>query len=110
MKNLFYASAACFVLSGCTTPSQAPVVGSQHIEVRVDDYFDPKKCQYLGTVTGNEGHWYSYLFFSNDTMMQGAVNDLKNNAKTLNADTIYVISHQAFTTSYTLLGTAYRCQ
>ncbi|ELQ2335084.1 DUF4156 domain-containing protein, partial [Vibrio vulnificus] len=50
------------------------------------------------------------LFFSNDTMMQGAVNDLKNNAKTLNADTIYVISHQAFTTSYTLLGTAYRCQ
>ncbi|ELQ2463599.1 DUF4156 domain-containing protein, partial [Vibrio vulnificus] len=51
-----------------------------------------------------------YLFFSNDTMMQGAVNDLKNNAKTLNADTIYVISHQAFTTSYTLLDTAYRCQ
>ncbi|HDY7974269.1 TPA: DUF4156 domain-containing protein [Vibrio vulnificus] len=110
MKNIGLLLLASLFLAGCTTPTHLKLSGSQAIEIRIDDQFNPKHCQYLGTVTGNEGHWYSYLFFSNDTMMQGAVNDLKNNAKELDADTIFVIAPQAFVTSFSLLGTAYRCQ
>ncbi|ELV8809433.1 TPA: DUF4156 domain-containing protein [Vibrio vulnificus] len=110
MKNIGLLLLTSLFLAGCTTPTHLPLSGSQAIEIRIDDQFNPKQCQYLGTVTGNEGHWYSYLFFANDTMMQGAVNDLKNNAKELDADTIFVIAPQAFVTSFSLLGTAYRCQ
>ncbi|WP_133154082.1 DUF4156 domain-containing protein, partial [Vibrio kanaloae] len=65
---------------------------------------------YKGEVTGSEGHWYSYLFFQNDTLIQGAMNELKSNAIELGADTIIFTLPQHFSTSVTMLGTAYLCQ
>ncbi len=43
-------------------------------------------------------------------MMHGAMADLKNNAALLEADTVYMVSPQDFVTSFSVLGTAYRCQ
>ncbi|MGY0614036.1 DUF4156 domain-containing protein [Vibrio sp. FJH11] len=96
-------------LFGCSTTPIDPHTKSQQVELRIDSQFDPAQCQYLGDVTGSEGHWYSYLFYSNDDMIEGAINDLKNNAMAINADTVFMISPQYFVTSFTVLGTAYRC-
>lgn len=62
-----------------------------------------------GEVTGSEGHWYNYIFMTNDAMMQGAMNDLKNNAAAIDADTVFMVSPQDFITSFSVLGSAYRC-
>ncbi|PHJ41605.1 hypothetical protein AK966_02090 [Vibrio sp. PID23_8] len=97
-------------LLGCSTPKNQPYEQSQDVEIRIDSQFNPKQCEYLGEITGSEGHWYSYLFFTNDAMMQGAMNDLKNNAASIQADTVFMLSPQDFVTSFSVLGTAYRCQ
>ncbi|PFG55629.1 uncharacterized protein DUF4156 [Vibrio sp. ES.051] len=99
-----------FSLFGCATPSVKIHDQSQQVELRLDEQFNPSNCQYLGEVTGSEGHWYSYLFFTNDAMLQGAVIDLKNNAAALGANTIDMIAPQDFTTSFSVLGTAYHCK
>ncbi|MGR5235537.1 DUF4156 domain-containing protein [Vibrio alfacsensis] len=101
---------AAFTLLGCSTPKSLPYEHSQNVEIRIDSQFNPTQCEYLGEVTGSEGHWYSYLFFTNDAMMQGAMNDLKNNAASIQADTVFMLSPQDFVTSFSVLGTAYRCQ
>ncbi|WP_394241769.1 DUF4156 domain-containing protein [Vibrio astriarenae] len=98
------------VLSGCANPTARLTHDAKDIEVRIDGSFDPRDCQWVGDVTGSEGHWYSYLFFTNDVMIRGAVNDLKNNAQQLGADTVYMINPQDFVTSFTVFGTAYRCK
>ncbi|MGR5412166.1 DUF4156 domain-containing protein [Vibrio astriarenae] len=105
---------SCFtvvmLLAGCSTPMATLNGDADQIEVRIDSHFDPQECRWLGDVTGSEGHWYSYLFFTNDVMVRGAVNDLRNNAQQLGADTVYMINPQDFVTSFTVFGTAYQCQ
>jgi hypothetical protein len=66
-------------------------------------------CIYKGEVVGSEGHWYSYLFFKNDDMTRGALNDLKNNAIKKGANV--VIAHQVtdFATSVTYSAESYFC-
>ncbi|WP_329350611.1 DUF4156 domain-containing protein [Vibrio natriegens] len=99
-----------FTLFGCSSTPLNPHDKSQQVEVRIDSQFAPAQCEYLGEVTGDEGHWYNYLFYSNDGMIKGAVNDLKNNAMTMGADTVFMVSPQYFVTSFNLLGVAYRCK
>ncbi|MDF2155489.1 DUF4156 domain-containing protein [Vibrio sp. CAU 1672] len=97
------------LLLGCTTPHHVADAHSQQVELRLDGQFDASQCDYLGDVIGSEGHWYSYLFYTNDAMIQGAINQLKNNAAMLGADTVYMVAPQDFVTSFSVLGTAYRC-
>tara|TARA_Y100001956_G_scaffold71682_1_gene76575 strand:- start:605 stop:880 length:276 start_codon:yes stop_codon:yes gene_type:complete len=82
---------------------------AQDVHLRMDAGFNADDCQWLGEVTGSEGHWYNYLFFTNDVMVQGAMNDIKNRAKKLDANTVFVTAPQDFTTSFTVMGSAYRC-
>ncbi len=65
------------LLTGCTMPSHLTHAQSQNVHIRIDAQFDPERCEYKGEVTGSEGHWYNYIFMTNDAMMQGAMNDLK---------------------------------
>ncbi|GAK87018.1 putative outer membrane lipoprotein [Vibrio ponticus] len=97
------------LLTGCAAPYTQVNQEAQDVHVRFDSGFDADQCQWLGDVTGTEGHWYSYLFFTNDAMVQGAINDVKNRAKKLGATTVYVIVPQDFTTSFTVVGNAYKC-
>ncbi|MBG0754556.1 DUF4156 domain-containing protein [Vibrio cidicii] len=110
LKRSVVAFVSLGLLSACSTPLNKTTTESQSIEIRLDGQFNPDSCHYLGTVTGSEGHWYNYLFFGNDVLIQGAVNQLKNNAHQLGANTIYAITTQNFTTSVSLLGTAYYCE
>ncbi|WP_321283166.1 DUF4156 domain-containing protein [uncultured Vibrio sp.] len=98
------------MLSGCSLTPLYSDDKNQQVEIRIDGQFDPAQCEYLGEVTGSEGHWYSYLFYTNDDMIKGATNDLKNNAMAIGADTVFMVSPQYFVTSFTVLGAAYRCK
>lgn len=109
MRKLIALSATLSLL-GCSATPLKPHDETQRVTVRIDSQFDPEHCEYLGEVTGSEGHWYNYLFYTNPDMIKGAINDLKNNALDINADTVFMVSPQYFVTSFTLLGSAYRCQ
>ncbi len=95
--------------AGCSTPTNQIHQQAENVHVRMDSQFDAANCEWLGEVTGNEGHWYSYLFFANDVLVQGAINDVKNRAKQLGANTVYMVTPQDFATSFTVLGNAYLC-
>ncbi|MGL6258090.1 DUF4156 domain-containing protein [Vibrio sp. WXL210] len=108
--RVLFVNLVAIAVTGCTTPLAQLNQYAEEIEIRLDSKFTPDGCQWLGDVTGSEGHWYSYLFFPNDTMVRGAVNDLRNNALALGADTVFMMSPQDFVTSFTVFGVAYRCQ
>ncbi|MCC2522700.1 DUF4156 domain-containing protein [Vibrio coralliilyticus] len=97
------------LLAGCTTPISQLNKDASDVQIRMDSSFDPANCQWQGDLTGSEGHWYTYLFYPNDVMVQGAVNQIKNRASQLGANTVYMTSPQDFTTSFTILGSAYNC-
>jgi uncharacterized protein YbjQ (UPF0145 family) len=66
-------------------------------------------CRYLGEVIGSEGHWYTYLFISNRKLIQGAINDLHNNANAMGANVVHMSDNIDFATSVTFYGQAYYC-
>ena len=75
-------------------------------------YSDEEKvrnCTFINEVIGTQGHWYDYLFISNKNLTQGAINDLKSQARELGANSVHIHTNMAFKTSVTILGQAYRC-
>ena len=80
-----------------------------HVEIAAEP-LKLAKCQYLGEVTGSEGHWYTYLFLANRTLVQAAADDLRNRTAALGGDTVFIRENTSFGTSVTLLGLAYRCK
>lgn len=95
--------------TGCTTPTTLVDNSAQDVRTILESQFDTHECKWLGEVTGSEGHWYSYLFYPNDVLVQGAINDIKNRAKQLGANSVFIIHPQDFATSFTILGNAYYC-
>ncbi|WKY57386.1 DUF4156 domain-containing protein [Vibrio sp. SNU_ST1] len=110
MKKELVTLAMTGILVGCTTPTSIPHSESDQVQMDYHGLIDINKCEYKGEVTGSEGHWYSYLFYPNDTLIQGAMNELKSNAIRLGSDTVIFTLPQDFATSVTMLGTAYRCR
>jgi hypothetical protein len=81
---------------------------ARHVEF-VESPAEMASCEYLGQVTGSEGHWYSYLFLSNRAMVQSALDDLRNRAAEKGANNVFIGWPHDFTTSVTMYGLAYRC-
>lgn len=99
------------LLAGCSQPfNQLQSEQAQIVEVRADANMDVSQCQWKGDVRGSEGHWYTYLFFSNASLTEGAVNEIKNQTTALGGDTVLLLTPVDFETSVTLFGTAYRCK
>jgi hypothetical protein len=114
--NIFFKTVlitlACLVFSSCSiiqkNPDNKPVRLVFYNEININ----PKKtpdCKFLDTLVSSEGHWYSYLFISNDDLTQGAINDMHNKANQIGANLIYINDNIDFATSVTLLGQAYHC-
>ncbi len=97
------------MMFGCTSPATSLEQQAKQVHLRMDSGFNANDCLWLGEITGSEGHWYSYLFFPNDLLVQGALHDMKNRANKLGADTVYMITPQDFVTSFTVVGNAYQC-
>lgn len=108
VKHLFISTIA-ISLVGCASPYTKIVPAATNVHLRMDAQFDAKECQWLGEVTGSEGHWYSYLFFANDVMVRGALNDIKNQAHSLGGNTVFLVHPQDFVSSFTVMGNAYLC-
>ncbi|UGA55540.1 DUF4156 domain-containing protein [Vibrio sp. VB16] len=96
-------------LVGCSIPSKVLLSEASQVHIRTDSVYRFQYCEWRGEVTGNEGHWYSYLFFANDTMIRGALNEMKNHAHEIGANTVFLLSPIDFATSVTFVGTAYLC-
>ncbi|MCL1066744.1 DUF4156 domain-containing protein [Shewanella olleyana] len=93
-------------LSACIT---LPDAKTEEVAVLWSEQGDMDVCQLKGTLIGSQGHWYDYIFISNKDLTQGAVNQLRNEAKQLGANTVFLYKPKAFATSVTLLANAYVC-
>ena len=99
--------ALVFLLTACSTVElnpQAEQVQFTPVEAKLIH------CDYVGEVIGTAGHWYDFIYLSNNDLMQWALNDMRNQALDKGANTIYIEEPLNFTTSVTLLGLAYRCE
>ncbi|ARD20948.1 MULTISPECIES: DUF4156 domain-containing protein [Shewanella] len=93
-------------LTGCIT---TPNPQTEAIAILWSEQGDMDVCELKGTLVGSQGHWYDYLFISNKDLTQGALNQLRNEAITLGANTVYLYKPKAFATSVTFVANAYDC-
>lgn len=100
---------ACLAFSSCSIiqkyPDNKPVRLVFYNEINIAPDKRPE-CKFLDTLVSSEGHWYSYLFISNEDLTQGAINDMHNKANQIGANLIYINDNIDFATSVTLLGQA----
>ena len=75
----------------------------------VSNYEQIQGCRYISELVASEGHWYTFFFISNTELTHASINDLKNQASDVDADTVYIEEHMGFGTSVTFLGQAYDC-
>lgn len=101
------------VITSCSIiqpdPDNKPVRLIFYNEINIVTAHNIPDCKYLGSLVSSEGHWYNYLFISNNDLTTGAINDMYNKANMIGANVVYINSNVDFTTSVTLLGQAYKC-
>ncbi len=108
--KLYLLFSLVFFISSCSSlaqknPDNKPVRLIHKYELDIVSKDKTPDCRYLGEVIGSEGHCYTYLFISNRRLIQGAINDLHNNANALAANVVYISDNIDFTTSVTFLWT-----
>lgn len=97
------------IIAGCTSPSAPLSNKAQKIQVLFVSNERLEDCKWLGHVTGSEGFWYNYIFYGNDTLIEGALNQLRNKTIDMGGDTLLLAPIQDFTTSVTYLGSVFHC-
>jgi hypothetical protein len=83
---------------------------------------EPQGCKFLGDITGNQGNALTGGFTSNRTLETGARNDIKNQAKAMGGNVVYLLTNRAGQTgsfgagsggseqtNVTLSGNVYEC-
>lgn len=75
---------------------------------------EPKTCQFLGEVYGTQGNIVTGLFTTDEELIAGARNDVRNEALALGANSLYITKTSPNRThnldSYSFYGKAYRCK
>ncbi len=76
--------------------------------------FEPTGCQLLGEVYGTQGNIVTGLFTTDEELISGAKNDIRNNALALGADSLLITRTNPNRTErldfYSFYGKAYRCE
>ncbi len=93
-------------LSACIT---LPNTQTEEVSVLWSEQGNMDVCELKGTLIGSQGHWYDYLFISNKDLTQGAINQLRNEASDMGANTVFLYKPKTFATSVTFLANAYVC-
>jgi hypothetical protein len=107
MKKTFFLGFIPLLLLACSTTPLKKEAKSIRIFFNAEEV---KECEYLGEVIGSKGHWYSSWLISNRSLARGAMNDLKNSAQRIGADSIFIPTNLLlFKTSVTFIGQAYNC-
>lgn len=88
-------------LSGCgpkTLSKEATIVEL------VNEKPDTNSCKFLGEIVGSQGNWFTGDFTSNEDLVVGARNELRNKAHKLGGNIVY-IQDMKNTNKYSSLGT-----
>ena len=76
-------------LSGCSLIGPNKVYDHAH-DVVVANQRPQPDCHYRAEVYGNQGNWFTGLFTSRLDLLQGAYNQLRNNASVKSANYVYL--------------------
>ena len=102
------------LLSGCAANNLDN--GANNVRLVTKTLDKIKTCEYLGEIIGSQGNWVTGDYTSNENLILGARNDLRNKAYKLGANTVYVenmANTNAWgslgTTNSTVIGQAYKC-
>ena len=99
----------CLAVSSCSLLDTHQVKDNTRSIKVISNYEQIKNCRYITELVGSEGRWYTFFFITNTELTHASINDLKNQASEVGADTVYIESHMGFGTSVTFLGQAYNC-
>ena len=101
------------IISGCSAIKVIPEAKSVEI---INEPVDRKKCKFLGEIIGSQGNWVTGDFTSNESLVKGARNELRNEAYKLGANIVYIQDMKntnaygsSGTTNTTAVGKAYKC-
>lgn len=110
-------AASVAVIGGCSPTALLP--GAERVRITQEE---PKDCEYLGEVIGDEGGALSGPLTSNANLERGALNDLKNRAFQMGGNVVYLLANRAGQTAnydrqgggsqqtnVVYVGSVYRC-
>lgn len=101
------------LLIGCSATQINPQARSVEI---VNEPPNKSKYKFLGEIAGSQGNWFTGDFTSNENLVIGARNELRNKAHELGANIVYIQDMKNTnawgslgTTNTTAIGKAYKC-
>ena len=101
------------ILIGCSANQVKPEAA--HVDI-VHEKPDKTKCKFVGEVVGSQGNWFTGDFTSNEALVIGARNTLRNEAHKLGGNVVFVQNMSNTnawgslgTTNTTAIGKAYNC-
>jgi len=101
------------MLSGCSAIQVMPEAAG--IEI-VNEPPNKKMCKFLGEIAGSQGNWFTGDFTSNENLVIGARNELRNKAYKLGGNVVYIQDMKNTsawgslgTTNTTAIGKVYKC-
>ena len=101
------------LISGCSAIQLSPEAAS--IEI-VNEAPDKNNCKFLGEIVGSQGNWFTGDFTSNENLVMGARNELRNKAYKLGGNKVYIQDMKNTnawgslgTTNTTAIGKVYKC-
>lgn len=80
--------------SACSAVTLQP--GAQKVMVSNDPA--PKTCKFLGTITANQGNFFTGVYTSNKNLQEGAFNDMRNQAVALGGNRVVLLMATAAST------------
>ena len=93
-------------LAGCQAiPKTAANKGVHFIFPPVD----LTQCDFKAEVIGSQGNWITYWFTSDEELAEGMMNDMRNQATEIGANTVVWRQTLYFNLSATTIGQAYWC-
>jgi hypothetical protein len=102
-----------FTLVGCSANQVIPQANSVEI---VNEKPDKSKCAFVGEVVGSQGNWFTGDYTSNENLVLGARNELRNEAYKLGGNIVYMQDMKNTnawgslgTTNTTAIGKVYKC-
>ncbi|HTF98658.1 MAG TPA: DUF4156 domain-containing protein [Cellvibrio sp.] len=105
--------AALIVLGGCA--AKGVVKGAERVEI-VNELPDKTHCKFMGEIVGSQGNWFTGDYTSNENLVVGARNELRNKAYNMGANVVYIQDMKNTnawgslgTTNTTAVGKAYAC-
>lgn len=102
-----------FTLVGCSANQVMPEANGVEI---VNQKPNKEKCAFLGEVVGSQGNWFTGDYTSNENLVIGARNELRNETYKLGGNIVYIQDMKNTnawgslgTTNTTAIGKAYKC-